>query len=130
MAKIQAEYIWLDGYTPVANLRSKTKILDVAPNTLTAIPEWGFDGSSTKQAEGHASDCLLRPVYFIPDPLRGGENILVLCEVFHADGTVHPSNTRARLRRAAEKYASHDAWFGIEQEYLLFKNGRPLGWPD
>ena len=28
MAKIKLEYIWLDGYTPVANLRGKTKIVD------------------------------------------------------------------------------------------------------
>ena len=28
MAKLKLEYIWLDGYTPVAGLRSKTKIID------------------------------------------------------------------------------------------------------
>ncbi len=129
MAKIQAEYIWLDGYKPTANLRSKTKILDVSPNSVTAIPEWGFDGSSTRQAEGHSSDCLLKPVAFYHDPIRAGENILVMCEVFNADGTPHITNTRARLRRIAEKYADQDAWFGIEQEYVLMENGRPLGWP-
>ena len=25
--KVKAEYIWIDGYEPTANLRSKTKIL-------------------------------------------------------------------------------------------------------
>src|SRR4051794_18523637 len=28
MAKVKAEYIWLDGYEPVPNLRSKTKIVE------------------------------------------------------------------------------------------------------
>ncbi len=126
---VQAEYIWLDGYRPVANLRSKTKILDRAPQSVNDIPEWGFDGSSTRQAEGHKSDCLLKPVSFISDPIRGEGNILVMCEVMNADGSVHLSNTRARLRQAAEKYASHEAWFGIEQEYVMLKDGRPAGWP-
>ena len=129
MAKIQAEYIWLDGYTPTASLRSKTKILDVAPTSLESLPDWGFDGSSPRQAEGKFSDCLLKPVAFFNDPIRGGENVLVFCEVFNPDGTAHASNTRARLRRVAEKYADHEAWFGIEQEYVLMKDGRPLGWP-
>jgi hypothetical protein len=29
----------------------------------------------------------------------------------------------------AEKYASFEPWFGMEQEYTFFKEGRPLGWP-
>ena len=28
MSKIKAEYIWIDGYAPTANLRSKTKIVN------------------------------------------------------------------------------------------------------
>ena len=31
---------------------------------------WGFDGSSTRQAEGSNSDCLLQPVAVFPDPAR------------------------------------------------------------
>ena len=27
MSKSKLEYIWLDGYTPTANMRSKTKIV-------------------------------------------------------------------------------------------------------
>jgi hypothetical protein len=50
MAKYKLEYIWLDGYEPVANLRSKTLIkeYDSFP-TLEQLPDWGFDGSSTRQ---------------------------------------------------------------------------------
>src|SRR6185295_9456122 len=57
-------------------------------------------------------------------------DVLVLCEVLNADGSVHASNTRARTRAISEKYAEHDTWFGIEQEYTLFSGNQPLGWPD
>ena len=113
MAKITAEYIWIDGQKPTAKLRSKTKVIDAA-KSLSDIPEWGFDGSSTFQATGHMSDLQLRPVKHLPDPLHREGDLLVLCEVLNADGTVHPSNTRARLRQVAEKYKEHDSWFGIE----------------
>ncbi len=95
----KAEYIWIDGTEPTALLRSKTKILadGVEP------PVWGFDGSSTNQAEGHASDRVLRPVFTCPDPIRGGTSVLVLCEVEEIDGTPHKSNTRALLRPIAEQ---------------------------
>lgn len=125
-----AEYIWLDGVNPTAHLRSKTKILGSAVQNLSDIPEWGFDGSSTQQAEGKFSDCLLRPVRVAPDPIRGNQHMLVLCEVFNADGSVHPSNTRAALRALAEKYQAEECWFGIEQEYTLFKGIRPLAWQE
>ncbi|WP_113700046.1 glutamine synthetase [Nonomuraea lactucae] len=122
----KAEYIWIDGTEPTALLRSKTKILadGVEP------PVWGFDGSSTNQAEGHSSDRVLRPVLTCPDPIRGGDNVLVLCEVEEIDGTPHVSNTRALLRPIAEQYAEQESWFGIEQEYTFFKGSRPLGFPD
>jgi glutamine synthetase len=130
MAKIKAEYIWIDGHKPTAGLRSKTKILDKEPIEVSDLPDWGFDGSSTEQAEGHFSDCQLKPVTFVSDPIRGGKHILVLCEVLTADGSVHPSNTRAALRALVEKYKEQEAWFGIEQEYTLYKGAWPLGFPE
>jgi glutamine synthetase len=121
----KAEYIWIDGTEPTAKLRSKTKILadGVEP------PVWGFDGSSTNQAPGKASDCVLKPVFVCPDPIRGGENKLVLNEVLLTDMTPHPTNTRAALVEVAEKFADQEPWFGIEQEYTFLQDGRPLGWP-
>ena len=130
MSKLRAEYIWMDGNLPTAKLRSKTKILDESVNEVKQIPIWGFDGSSTLQADGNDSDCALHPVYFLPDPIRGGDNILVMCEVFNADGTPHNTNTRAKLRKVAEKFENEKPWFGIEQEYTFFKGRSPLGWPD
>jgi glutamine synthetase len=129
MAKIFAEYIWMDGKKPTAKLRSKTKVLDGPVREVKDIPDWGFDGSSTEQAEGHFSDCALRPVYFMPDPIRGEPNILVMCEVLNADGTPHPTNTRSVLRQVAEKYQEHEPWFGFEQEYTLYRKDWPYGWP-
>ncbi len=130
MGKIKAEYIWMDGHKPTSKLRSKTKVIDGPIQDISSIPNWGFDGSSTMQAEGNFSDCLLKPVRFIPDPIRGGDNIAVLCEVMNADGTVHPTNSRAQLRDVAEKFIDHEPWFGIEQEYTFFQGRSPLGWPD
>jgi len=130
MGKIKAEYIWMDGHEPTQKLRSKTKVIDDSISDVDNIPVWGFDGSSTMQAAGHDSDCMLQPVCFVSDPIRGEDNILVMCEVFNPDGTPHKSNPRAHLRELAEKYADHDAWFGVEQEYTFFVGREPLGWPE
>lgn len=128
--KIRAEYIWLDGVKPTATLRSKTKVVDGPVASPADLPGWGFDGSSTEQAQGFSSDCLLTPVMVKPDPIRGEGSVLVMCEVMNPDGTPHETNHRARLREAAQKYASEEAWFGIEQEYTLYDGHRPLGFPD
>ncbi len=123
MSKYKLEYIWLDGYMPVPNLRGKTKIVSEAPSSVEDCPLWGFDGSSTMQASGSDSDCVLKPVGLYPD--AGRENgFIVMCEVMLPSGEPHPSNMRATI------LDDPDAWFGFEQEYFLFKNGRPLGWPD
>ena len=65
------EYVWLDGYKPEPMLRSKVKVIDedIPGNLGSDLPGWSFDGSSTQQAEGGSSDCLLKPVNFLPDPI-------------------------------------------------------------
>ena len=65
-----------------------------------------------------------------PDPIRGGENILVMNEVCNPDGTPHKSNSRAALVDIAEKFKEHKPWFGIEQEYTLMDGKQPAGWPE
>src|SRR5882672_7559697 len=85
----QAEYIWIDGTKPSPIMRNKTRV--VAQGKQPGI--WGFDGSSTNQAPGKNSDCVLRPVFVCPDPLRGGDNLLVLCDVELTDFSPHPTNT-------------------------------------
>src|ERR1700678_289787 len=124
MTKYKLEYIWLDGYTPPPNLRGKTQIkeFDSFP-TVEQLPLWGFDGSSTMQAEGHSSDCVLKPVAVYPDAARTN-GVLVMCEVMMPDGTTpHSSNKRATI------LDDPGAWFGFEQEYFFYKDGRPLGFP-
>ncbi|MEM9354553.1 MAG: glutamine synthetase beta-grasp domain-containing protein [Planctomycetota bacterium] len=116
------EYIWLDGYQPEASLRSKTKVVSEKPSTVEDCPDWSFDGSSTEQAEGHSSDCLLKPAKMIDDPQRDNAS-LVLCEVLTAGGDVHPSNFRGKFTD------DDDLWLGFEQEYTIMQNGKPLGFP-
>lgn len=126
MSKAKLEYIWLDGYTPTANLRSKTKIESDFSGKLEDCPVWAFDGSSTQQAEGGSSDCLLKPVAIYPDPAR--ENgWLVMTEVLNPDGTAHESNSRATIASDVDD----DFWFGFEQEYFIMDTHTdlPLGFP-
>lgn len=127
MSKIKLEYIWLDGYEPTQNLRSKTKIEEHEnfQGTLEEIGNWSFDGSSTKQATGDSSDCILKPVAMYPDPERIN-GYLVMNEVLNADGTPHISNGRATIDDN-----DNDFWFGFEQEYFIMdtETQLPLGFP-
>ena len=123
------EYVWLDGYRPTQSLRSKVKINDHAD-------VWAFDGSSTQQATGGESDCILNPVaeYHTIDRIRadatrtqpGLGGTYVMCEVLSADHEPHKSNTRTHC----QNLVSSEWWFGFEQEYFMYKDGRPLGWPE
>jgi len=114
------EYIWLDGYQPEPSLRSKIKTTeDDSP------PVWAFDGSSTQQAEGGNSDCLLLPVQTYENPLFS--DYLVMCQVETGEHETHSSNTRV----AASEVVTDEWWFGFEQEYFFTgENGDPLGWED
>ena len=67
------EYIWLDGTEPTTQLRSKTKIVKSFGLEGVEAPIWGFDGSSTNQAVGSDSDCVLKPVRLYPNPLEEGD---------------------------------------------------------
>ena len=115
MNKSKLEYIWLDGFKPTASLRSKTKIISDFDGKLDSCPMWAFDGSSTRQAEGGSSDCLLKPVCIHPDPVRRN-GFLVMCEVLNPDGSPHESNGRATIDDDDD-----DFWFGFEQEYFLWR---------
>ena len=119
------EYIWLDGYTPTQSLRSKTRIEKDFGGTLEECPMWSFDGSSTEQAAGNDSDCLLKPVAIFPDPDRKN-GYLVMNEVLNADRTPHVSNGRATIDDDDD-----DFWFGFEQEYFLWntETDLPSGFP-
>ena len=133
------EYLWLDGCNPT-QIRSKTKIVKSFGRMGAEAPIWGFDGSSTNQAEGSNSDCVLKPVRVYPNPLESStyqQGSIVLCEVWNVDDTPHETNTRTRLEETlVDLDEDIDEWVGFEQEYTLFPkyghkgDGRPLGWVD
>jgi glutamine synthetase len=125
--KSKLEYIWLDGGQPTQAMRGKTRVETDFSGKLEDCPMWNFDGSSTEQADGSASDCLLKPVAIIPDPGRK-DSYLVMTEVLNADGTPHVSNGRATID---EDDDDEDFWFGFEQEYFLWdpETDLPPGFP-
>ncbi len=125
MSKTKLEYIWLDGSKPTQGLRSKTLIKADFKGTLDDCPMWSFDGSSTEQATGNDSDCLLKPVSLFPDPGRKNA-FLVMTEVLNANGTPHVTNGRATIDDDDD-----DFWFGFEQEYFLWDRitNVPPGFP-
>jgi len=124
---VMAEYVWIDGHN---GIRSKTRTLRKAPKTVDELPEWNFDGSSTDQAPGDNSDVFLRPTAMYPDPLRLGDNVLVMCETWDPDGTPNKFNFRHEAARLFEANKAEHFWFGLEQEYtLLGADGWPYGWP-
>ena len=121
------EYIWLDN---AGQLRSKVKLTsdEIENNSMgsTGAPQWSFDGSSTGQAVGNNSDCLLEPIAHYDNPIDGG--YFVLCEVFDSQSEPHSSNARAKL--ADHDTINHDDWwFGFEQEYFFVSEGTLAGWP-
>ena len=124
--KSKLEYIWLDGFLPTQSLRSKTRIERNFSGKLEDCPVWSFDGSSTQQAKGNDSDCLIKPVAIFPDPDRSN-GFLLMTEVLNADGTPHESNARSTIDDD-----DNDFWFGFEQEYFLWDpiTNIPLGFPE
>jgi len=125
------EYLWLDGYAhneehpqDVANIRSKVKVIEGNKiGSIEDLPLWSFDGSSTMQASGNKSDCLLKPVFVCNNPLRFSSSHsthIVMCEVLNADGTPHKSNARAKLTEVWNKHKKHKMWFALEQEYAIY----------
>lgn len=126
--KLQALYIWLGGS---GELRSKTKTIFHDGKTITQLPIWNYDGSSTGQATGSNSEVFLKPVCVYKDPFRRGNNILVWCEsVFPDTKEPIPTNTRHACNELMNKVADQEPWFGLEQEYTLFQaDGKTLlGW--
>jgi len=126
----QALYLWIGGNNEI---RCKTRTLF----SLNNIPEWNYDGSSTNQAPGDNSEVNLLPVAIFRDPFRkqnlyGKDNILVWCETRHPkDNSPIPTNTRYNCNQLMEKVKKHKPWFGLEQEYTLYKDEKTLlGWSE
>lgn len=131
--KTIAEYIWIGGSG--VDIRSKTRVFPVPRiNSIEEVSEWNFDGSSTGQAEGHDSEVMLTPRVMWRDPIRGGNNVLVLCDTYIPGNGPANSNFRVECQEIMDKVKHEEPWFAYEQEYILF-NTRvtphwPIGFPD
>lgn len=129
------EYVWLSGQNTHHDIRSKCKTWytnDVNAIKVTELPVWNFDGSSTAQAKGLDTEILIKPVGIYPHPfIQGTPARVVLCECYLPNGQPTEDNTR-RVAASVfehEKAAGEEPWYGMEQEYVLMKDGRPYGWP-
>ena len=117
----KAEYIWIDGTEPTARLRAKTKVLDGRAD----LPIWGFDGSSTNQAPGSNSDCVLQAGLLVPRPdprwrqqardVRGAVARHDTARDEHACGAARrsPRSTRATSRCSASSRSTRSSGTGV-----------------
>ena len=137
MLYIFAEYVWIDAY---GSLRSKNRILRWKSNmppvhilSCQLYPEWNFDGSSTGQASTVNSEVNIKPVKCYRDPFNSDTNskryVLVLCETYLPNGNPHPTNQRVKADHIFNTYPLEYPWYGLEQEFFIMRNGRPLGFP-
>ena len=124
-----AEYVWLGGNN---EFRSKTRVFDQEIRLLDQLPEWNYDGSSTEQAQGTDSEVILVPRQIFPDPIRGGNAILILCETTRPDGTYLENSHRHWANEIFEKNKGAEPWFGLEQEYFMINTvtQKPLGYDE
>ena len=128
--KIIAEYIWIGGDGEV---RSKARTLDYNdPIKLhDCLPEWNYDGSSTKQASGQDSEVIIKPQAIYKCPFRRGNNILVMCDIYEPTGKPLKDNNRHWAKQLFDKNLDAKPWYGMEQEFFMFSNNteKPLGFP-
>ena len=75
-------------------------------------------GVQRGKQEGLNSELVLKPVAVYDDPFR--EGILVMCSTHDNVGNPLPSNYRDKALEIFNK-TEEEPWFGIEQEYFIFK---------
>ena len=120
------EYVWIGGNN---ELRSKIKVLE--DDETRTIPDWNYDGSSTNQASGEDSEVIIKPRCIFKDPFQkypGGQ--LVLCDTYTPDDLPLSNNMRFLANDIFNKKLDEKPWYGLEQEYFMMKNGKPLGFDE
>lgn len=122
------EYVWIDGY---GGLRSKTRVIKQEISTLTDIPEWNYDGSSTNQANGNDSEITIVPRAMFP--LKNTSHIFTMCDTYDKNGLPNATNTRNSAEKIFRDNEDAEPWFGLEQEYFImissggFEGCAPIG---
>ena len=117
------EYVWIGGNN---ELRSKTKVIELNKNLiLNDVPEWNYDGSSTKQATGEESEIIIKPKCLFIDPFRGDDNYMVMCDTYQPNGKHHETNHRYWANNLFNQKLDEEPWFGLEQEYFLSDRNSP-----
>jgi len=115
------EYVWL-GSNNVLRSKYKTIYIDanLQLNSLEQVPCWNYDGSSTGQAPGNASEITLVPVALRPNPFfEKGKAFLVLCATYLRNKKPSLGNTRHDANLIFNECLDLHPWFGIEQEYFI-----------
>jgi len=125
---IQLTYVWIGGNK---ELRAKSKTLPKKDYQVSDLPDWDYDGSSTKQATGESSEVIIKPQAIFKDPFRK-DGLLVLCDTYLPSGLPHPTNKRHNAVKNFNQKLEEEPWYGIEQEFFLMKKGTktPIGFPD
>lgn len=129
MSSTFLEYIWLGGEN---ELRTKTRVIYNTISYITDVPDWDYDGSSTKQAGGTNSEVILKPRVLYKDPFRQQYNaFFVLCSTHRPDGIPLVNNNRDWANNIFNKKLEEEPWYGLEQEYFLFdvETNTPIGFP-
>ena len=57
-----------------------------------------------------------------PDPFRGGNNIMVMCDTYKYNKEPTDTNHRKTCLKVMQKAKEEHPWFGIEKEYTLLDN--------
>jgi glutamine synthetase len=115
------DYVWLGGK---GEIRTKVKILYDWVRTIADVPIWNYDGSSTDQATGTHSEIVLKPCKLIQFE-DGTGRCTVICDTYYPDGRPHETNHRVKAKEIFDKYADQKPWYGLEQEYFIFKVDKP-----
>lgn len=125
------DYVWIGGN---GELRSKIRVIhSKSPRlTISDVPTWNYDGSSTDQADASNSEIILNPVRLFPCPFRPGIGSIVLCDCYTLNNEPAKYNHRHEALKIFSKYDDQEPWYGLEQEYFIFDNntGKPLGFND
>jgi len=123
------EYVWIGGSN---ELRSKTRVMHKDVKTVDDLSKWNYDGSSTGQAEGHASEIILIPGALFNDPIRGAPHKMVMCETELPSGEPALNNNRRWAKEIFDKALEEEPWFGLEQEYFMMNSitNQPLGYSE